>query len=65
MPTILYSQQLDRRHRASDELGVRERHIPIGTTVQHQRRTGDPFQRIDGQMGVLMQIIPYARLPHA
>jgi hypothetical protein len=57
--------ELDVWYRARDELCVRERHIPVRKTVQHQRRAGNLFQRIDWQMGILVQIIPDARLPHA
>ena len=57
MPAILDREQLHFWHRARDELGVRERHIPIGAPMQHQRWTGNLFQRIDRQMGILVQII--------
>ena len=58
MPAILDREQFDLWHRASDELGVRERHIPIAAAMQHQGWAGNLFQRIDWQMGILVQIIP-------
>jgi hypothetical protein len=51
MPAIFQREKLGVRHGASDELRVRQRHIPIGTPVHHQRRAGDLFERIDRQMG--------------
>src|SRR4051812_35161219 len=41
MPTILDRMQLDAGHGASDELCVRERHIPVGNTVHHQCRANN------------------------
>ena len=62
VPAILGCEQFGLWHRARDELGVREPHIPIGAAMQRQGWAGNLFQRIDWQMGILLQIIPEAGL---